>query len=337
MTPITDRNVSRNASGGDQPAPVTSVPYLSRAVLERLPITTQDAVESIEQLILGQRRGQVWCAPKSVVLPGDDRYIMATLAVADEPGVVATKSLVLNPRNRERGISVINSLVTLLDSETGLPLAIVEGNWVTARRTAGLSAIAAKRLARPDSASIAFIGCGVEARSHLDAFCDLYPVREIRAFGRGTENRDALCRIAEARGLSAIASKTGREAVEGADLIVTSVTLVLDLVPFLDARWLKPGAFLTSTDMALPWEPAGMAAFQRIVIDDQEQEAKMSKPMIAPALVAGDLAGLVGGEVAGRAGAEERTAFVFRGLAIGDLALAALAYRRAKATGAIPG
>ena len=332
MAPI-DPNIPMN----DRTGSPTTVPYLSRSVLERLAITTHEAVDSIEQLILGQRRGQVWCAPKVVVLPGDDRYIMATLAVADEPRVVATKSLVLNPRNRDRGISVINSLVTLLDSETGLPLAIVEGNWVTARRTAGLSAIAAKRLARSDSANIAFIGCGVEARSHLDAFCDLFPVREIRAFGRGTENRDALCRIAEARGLTAIASKTAQEAVEGADLIVTSVTLVPNLAPFLDARWLKPGAFLTSTDLALPWVAEGMGAFQRIVIDDLEQEAKMSKPMIPPALVVGDLSGLVSGEIAGRAGAEERTAFVFRGLAVGDLALAALAYRRAKASGAIPG
>lgn len=332
MAPI-DPNIPMN----DRTGSATTVPYLSRSVLERLAITTHEAIDSIEQLILGQRRGQVWCAPKVVVLPGDDRYIMATLAVADEPRVVATKSLVLNPRNRDRGISVINSLVTLLDSETGLPLAIVEGNWVTARRTAGLSAIAAKRLARPDSASIAFIGCGVEARSHLDAFCDLFPVREIRAFGRGTENRDALCRIAEARGLAAIASKTAREAVEGADLIVTSVTLVPNLAPFLDARWLKPGAFLTSTDLALPWVAEGMGAFQRIVIDDLEQEAKMSKPMVPPALVVGDLSGLVSGEIAGRAGAEERTAFVFRGLAVGDLALAALAYRRAKTSGAIPG
>jgi ornithine cyclodeaminase/alanine dehydrogenase-like protein (mu-crystallin family) len=333
MAPIVDPNIPMS----DQIGSAMTVPYLSRPLLDRLAITTHEAIDSIEQLILGQRRGQVWCAPKVVVLPGDDRYIMATLAVADEPRVVATKSLVLNPRNRDRGISVINSLVTLLDSETGLPLAVVEGNWVTARRTAGLSAIAAKRLARSDSASIAFIGCGVEARSHLDAFCDLFPVREIRAFGRGTENRDALCRIAEARGLTAIASKTAQEAVEGADLIVTSVTLVPNLAPFLDARWLKPGAFLTSTDLALPWVAEGMEAFQRIVIDDLEQEAKMGKPMIPPALVVGDLSGLVGGEIAGRAGAEERTAFVFRGLAIGDLALAALAYRRAKMSGAIPG
>jgi ornithine cyclodeaminase/alanine dehydrogenase-like protein (mu-crystallin family) len=107
--------------------------------------------------------------------------------------------------------------------------------------------------------------------------------------------------------LVAVASKTPREAIGDADLIVTSVTLMPNLVPFLDARWLKPGAFVASIDLALPWLPEGMGAFQRIVIDDLEQEANMSKPMVAPALTAGDLLGLVCGEIAGREGAQELT------------------------------
>ena len=332
MEPIANRQVAMS----HQPATSVSLPYLSQPLLERMSITTEEATNSIEQLIVGQRGGQVWCAPKVVVLPGDERYIMATLAVADEPRVVATKSLVLNPRNPNRGLAAINSLITLLDSETGLPLAVVDGNWVTARRTAGLSAVAAKRLARPDSATVAFIGCGVQARSHLDAFCDLFPLREIRAFGRGTANRDALCRVAEARGLTAAASVTAREAIADVDLVVTSITLLPNLEPFLDARWLKAGAFATMTDLATPWLPEGMTAFECIVIDDLEQEAKMSKPMVAPALVTGDLSGLVCGDLPGRKSAQVLTAFVFRGLALGDLALAGLAYRRAKATGAVP-
>ena len=318
-----------------QPATLASLPYLSRAFLDQLSVTTDEIVDSIERLILAKRRGQVWCAPKVVALPGDERYIMATLAVADEPGVVVTKSLVMNPRNPGRGLAAINSLVTLLDSETGLPLAAIDGNWVTARRTAGLSAVAAKRLARPDSAIAAFIGCGVEARSHLDAFHDIFPLREIRAFGRGAANRDALCRAAEARGLRAIASESAREAVEGADLVVTTVTLSPNIAPFLDAHWLKAGAFAAVTDLALPWLPEGMKAFERIAIDDLEQEAKMTRPMVAPDLVAGDLAALVAGELPGRRSLQERTAFVFRGVAVGDLAVAGLAYRRAQASGAL--
>ena len=312
-----------------------TLPYLSEAFLDRLSISTHDMVAEIERQIIGQRRGEVWCAPKSVVLPGDERYIMATLGVASEPRVLATKSLIVNPRNAERGLATLNSLITLLDSETGLPLALVDGNWVTAKRTAGLSIVAAKRLARSDSSSAAFIGCGVQARGHLDALANLFPLHEIRAFGRGASNRDALCRMAIARGLKAVACDTPKAAVDGADIVVTTVTLVPEPAPFLDAHWLKAGSFTTMTDLALPWLPETLRRFDRIVIDDLDQEAKMSKPMIRPELVAGDLTGLVCGDFSGRQSASETTTFAFRGLAVGDLAIAGLAYLRAKAVGAL--
>jgi ornithine cyclodeaminase/alanine dehydrogenase-like protein (mu-crystallin family) len=115
--------------------------------------------------------------------------------------------------------------------------------------------------------------------------------------------------------------------------VITSVTFSPQLVPFLDARWLPPGAFATVTDLAAPWLPDGMRAFDRIVLDDLEQEAQMPKPLVDPALVTGDLTGLVIGDIPGRRSPEERTAFVFRGLALGDLALAALAYQRARQSG----
>ncbi|HYN00386.1 MAG TPA: ornithine cyclodeaminase family protein [Aestuariivirgaceae bacterium] len=313
-------------------APAASLPYLSGSALERLSITTKEILESIERAIVGQRHGKAWCAPKAVVMP-DERYIMATLSVSEDPRIVVTKSLVHNPRNRERGLPTINSAITLLDGETGLPLAVMDGNWVTAKRTAGLSAVAAKRMARPDSTSIAFIGCGVEARSHLDAFADLFPLREIRAFGRGQANRDALCRIAETRGLRAIASETAKDAIGSVDIVVTSVTYSPDFKPFVDARWMKAGAFATMTDQTVPWYPESIPTFERILVDDLEQEKKMSKPMVAPELVKGDLTQLVCGDLPGRTSPKERTAFAFRGLAVGDLAVAGLVYQRAIATG----
>jgi ornithine cyclodeaminase/alanine dehydrogenase len=310
------------------------LPHLSAALLDRLEISTSDVVGEIERQIIGQRHGSVWCAPKAVVIPGDERYIMATLGVATEPRVLATKSLVLNPRNSERGLAVINSLITLLDGETGLPLALVDGNWVTAKRTAGLSGVAARRMARRDSSSIGFIGCGVQARGHLEAFADLFPIKEIRAFGRGAANRDALCQMARSRGIEAIPVETGRAAVEGVDIVVTTTTLIPAPTPFLDAGWLKAGSFTTMTDLALPWLPETMEHFDRIVIDDLEQEKTLSKPMIRPELVDGDLTGLVCGDLPGREHAGETTTFAFRGLAVGDLAIAALAYVRAQAAGA---
>lgn len=310
-----------------------SLPYLTEALLDRLSISTSDMVSEIERQITGQRRGDVWCAPKAAVWPGDGRFIMATLGVSTQPRIVAAKALVVNQRNAERGLPTINSLITLLDGETGTPITAIDGNWVTAKRTAGLSAVAARRLARPDSATVAFIGCGVQARGHLEAFSDLFPLREVRAFGRGTRNRDALCDLARVRGLIAVPCDVARDAVEDADLVVTTLPLVPEPVPFLDARWLKPGNFTVMVDLALPWMPETMSAFERIIIDDLEQEAKMSKPMVKPDLVAGDLTGLVCGDVPGRQNPGERTTFAFRGMAIGDLALAGLVYVRAKSAG----
>lgn len=312
-----------------------SLPYLSGAFLSTLPISTADMVSEIERQIAGQRRGTVWCAPKAAVWPGDDRFIMATLGVASEPRIVATKALVVNPRNADRGLATLNSLITLLDGETGVPIAVVDGNWVTEKRTAGLSVVAAKRLARPDARSAAFIGCGVQARGHLEALGDVFPLREIRAFGRGNTNRDSLCQLARTRGMTAVPCDAARAAIEGADIVVTTLTLVPEPVPFLDARWLAAGSFTAMTDLALPWLPDTMSSFDRVIIDDLEQEARMTKPMVKAELVAGDLTGLVCGDVPGRQNARERTTFAFRGLAIGDLAVAGLAYVRAKSVGAL--
>lgn len=303
--------------------------YLSQSSLHGLQLSTAEIFASIEQLILGKDRQQAWNAPKAVITTPDGRYMMATLAAANDPPFLAVKALVLNPDNPQHGLKSINALVTLLDSRSGLPLAILDGNWVTAVRTAGLSAVAAKRLARPDAAIAAFIGCGVQAHSHLHAFSEMFPLKHIRAFGRGTSSRDEFCRTAEKMGFSTIACKTAQEAIQDADLIVTAVTLSPQLIPFLNAHWLKPGAFVTMTDLAASWLAESLPALDRIIIDDLEQEASMPKPLVDSSLVRGDLTGLVTGKAAGRCTQDERTAFVFRGLALGDLAIAGLAYQRA--------
>jgi len=308
-----------------------NLPYLSGDRLESLGIATAEVVACIEHLLRERQRSRAWSAPKPSIKTPDGRYLMATLSAADDPSFMAVKALHLNPRNPQRGLPAINSVVMLHDGDTGVPLAVLEGNWITAVRTAGLSVLAAKRLARPDATIAAFIGCGVEARSHLDAFSATFPLREIRAFGRGSTNRDALCRMAEAKRLKAVASRSAEEAVSGADIVISTIPLTPKPKPFLDARWLKPGAFATMIDLALPWLPESMTAFACIVVDDREQEAAMPEPMVAPQLVSGDLADLVAGTIAETSSAGDRSAFVFRGVGLADLALAALAYRRADA------
>ena len=94
-----------------------SLPYLSGGKLATMPISTEEVVSTIEGLINDTVESRAWNAPKMVITPPDGRYMMATLSASDDPPFLAVKSLVLNPKNRERGLSEINSLVTLLDSD----------------------------------------------------------------------------------------------------------------------------------------------------------------------------------------------------------------------------
>ncbi len=306
-----------------------TIPFLSNNLLSNLGINTNDVIHSIETLLLNAQNQTAWSAPKAVILPDDGRYMMAALAATDNPSLLAVKTVVLNPRNPEKGLPQINGLVTMLDSSSGLPVAILDGNWITAVRTAGLSATAAKYMARKDSSVAAFIGCGVQAKSHLKAFSDLFPLKEIRLIGRGQPNINSLCDEAEKLSLSAVVCRSGEEAVTGADLVVSSVTYSPNFVPFLDANWLKPGSFAAITDLAAPWKKESFALLDQIAIDDLEQEAALPNKLLSPEFVTGDLSGLVTRQFKGRNRDNDRNAFIFRGHAMGDLALSVLAYQRA--------
>lgn len=306
-----------------------TIPFLSNRLLSNLGINTNDVIHSIETLLLNAQNQTAWSAPKAVILPDDGRYMMAALAATDNPSLLAVKTVVLNPRNPEKGLPQINGLVTMLDSSSGLPVAILDGNWITAVRTAGLSATAAKYMARKDSSVVAFIGCGVQAKSHLNAFSDLFPIKEIRLIGRGRSNINSLCEEAEKLSLSAVVCRSGEEAVTGADLVVSSVTYSPNFVPFLDANWLKPGSFAAITDLAAPWKKESFALLDQIAIDDLEQEAALPNKLLSPEFVTGDLSGLVTRQFKGRNRDNDRNAFIFRGHAMGDLALSVLAYQRA--------
>lgn len=301
---------------------------LSDSVLQGLGIAGTEIVDAIEAAILQDAAGQILTAPKAAVVVPDGRYMMTTLSTSDAPDLTIVKSVMVSPRNADRGRPGIDGAILIQDSETGQMRALVEAGWITGVRTAGLSAVAARRLANPASQSIAFVGCGVQARSHLAIFADLFPLAEIRAYGRGQANIDKLCDMARGMGLQATAYDDPRAALDGADLVVTSVTLNYEIEPFLNADWVKPGAFAAITDLALPWHQASMPAFAPLFVDDLVQERASPKKLVDPALVQGDLKALLT-DGPGAFAPDARRAFVFRGIAIGDFAISRLAYLRA--------
>ncbi|MGR3467126.1 MAG: ornithine cyclodeaminase family protein [Shimia sp.] len=312
---------------------MSDIPYLGAAELDALNLSAAEIVESIEAAITGAAQRRVFAAPKAVITPeGDPRYMMAALAAMDGPDVLAVKTVVLNPENSAKGLPQINGLVTLLNSQTGLPLGILDGNWITAVRTAGLSAVAVRHLARPEAEVLGVFGTGVQARSHLKLFAELFPLRHLVMWGRGQANKDHLRAEAEALGLSVEDTTDPQRILSSADITVTSITHTSSPAPFLDANALKPGAMLCSVDLGAPWERDSFAALDTLIIDDLEQEATMPMKLADPAHVAGDLSGIVSGAAAGRTSPDARTGFVFRGHALGDVALSALAWTRARGT-----
>ena len=306
---------------------------LSDKALANLGISTQQIIVAIEKAVVAEARGEICTAPKSALLPGGGRYIMTTLSSADDPPITVVKSVMVAPDNPSRGLNAIEGAIILHDSATGELLAVIGSKWITGVRTAGLSAVVAKRLANPKSKTIAFIGCGVQARSHLEAFSELFSIKEIHAYGRGQANIERLCILAQSKGINALACKSPRTAIEDADVVVSSVTLSFELEPFVDARWLKPGAFAAITDAATPWEPDNMDAFETVIIDDLGQEKASENKMIKPELITTDLSGLLAGNGATGYQPDKPSAFVFRGIAIGDFAVASLAYLKARAVG----
>ena len=306
---------------------------LSDNALVALDIPVSEVCDVVEAAVLGSAEGRVHTTPKSAIVPGTGRYMMTTLSTADDPGRTVVKSVMVSPRNPARGLQATEGVIIVQDSETGRLLAVMEAGWVTAVRTAALSAVAAKRLANPNSTTIGFVGAGVQSRSHLSAMADLFPLKRVHIFSRGMANMERLRDYARGMGLDAVICDGPEQALRHSDIVVSSVTLSFEMEPFLDANWLKPGAFAAITDAAGPWFPASIDRFGAICIDDLEQERTTPNPMVPLDLVGTDLPGLVAGHVKMGFDPDKPSAFIFRGMAVGDFAVAAMALEKAQAAG----
>ena len=305
----------------------SAVTFLSDTQLEGLGIQPSDVADAIEKALIAKSEGRLNTTPKSVIMPGDGRYMMSTLASGDD-GFIVVKQVSVCPDNPARDLPAINGAIIVLDAHTGLLRAVLGANWITAVRTAALSAVAARRLADPASKTITFVGAGVQAHSHLAAFAEIFPLKQIRVLGRGQANIDALCENAVDRGMDTVVCSSPEEALAGADLVVSSITMDLSTPPFLDANCLPSNAFAAITDACIPWLPDSMSTFGTVVVDDREQERETANPMIPYDKISGDLTELVSSDaVEIRKGSP--AAFAFRGISLGDYAAAVLAVNKA--------
>ncbi len=308
--------------------------YLPRADVGAADIPMRAVIEAVERMFAAKAGGGTLGVPKQSLHPGDGRLLQAMIAAADEAPFAAVKCVGVAPDNAALGLPHVSGLVVLFDKGTGVPAAIMDATWITAVRTAAMTAAAARHLARADAASVGFVACGVQARSHLAALEALFPIARVRAFSRRPATAEAFAAEARARGLEAEAVEAPREAVTGLDIVVTSVPAAPGLEPFLDPDWLAPGSFASLVDLGRSWRAEGFGRVDRVVVDDREHGAGEGARRLAyKGPFHADLGELAAGLEPGRRTPAERTLLIFQGTAIADLAVALLVLERAQAQG----
>ena len=249
------------------------------------------------------------------------------------------KTVNIAPGNTALGLPGLHSSYLLFDAQTGVPLAWIDGNPITARRTAAASALAASWLAVPDANHLLLVGAGQVARLLPEAMRVVRPIRRVTVWARSWGQATALARALCAQGFEASLADDLAAAVAVAD-IVSCATLATS--PLLQGRWLRAGSHLDLIGSFTPaMREADDACFAGagLYLDTEEALTKsgdligpMARGVFGAGDVRGSLASLARGESSGRRDGTERTVFKSVGTALEDLAAAMLVYQSAGAS-----
>jgi ornithine cyclodeaminase/alanine dehydrogenase-like protein (mu-crystallin family) len=301
---------------------------LGRDELESLHLSWTEVVDVLEDAFAQKARGLVQNPPKPAVRPRADAFINAMPAYLGGSDRVGIKWVAGFEQNRAKGLPYIYGVVVLNDAETGRPLALMDGGWITEMRTAGVSGVVVRQVAGQPR-RLAIVGAGVQGRRHLELLLDRCPsIEQVRVFDAVPDASDALLTLAADR--EGVVATSAEHALEGADLVVTLVTVPID--PRLDASGTDPHAILLPVDYDDALGPIAANDASCYVVDDLEQYASVAdrhwRGFRDPD---GELAGVVEGTLAVRE--QGRRVFLNMGIAMDDVALGALCYDRAIAGG----
>ncbi|HLW94250.1 MAG TPA: ornithine cyclodeaminase family protein [Solirubrobacteraceae bacterium] len=253
------------------------------------------------------------------------------------------KAVCIFPGNPSRGLDSHQGVVVLFDGETGVPSAVLNASAVTAIRTAAVTALATRLLAREDARTLAILGSGVQARAHVEALMHARPFQTVRIFSPTTEHANALAEAAaETQSTTFEVAPDARSAVEGADVVVTATS---SREPVLERDWLAPGTHVNAIGASVPSareiDTATVAAAElftdsRVSISNEAGEFRLA---IEEGSIAGlehvraELGEVLVGTHPGRSEAEAITLFRSLGLGVEDLAAAELALANARRAG----
>ena len=305
--------------------------YLSRADVERL-LDIDAMLDALAAALVAFSSGKTSVPTRSAIrLEGGG---LLGVMPGHVPGVaLETKLVSVFPGNEEHNLPSHQALIALFDESTGAPLALMDGTYITAIRTGGTAAVAARALARDDASVLAILGAGVQGGSHLETFPRVRDFKEIRIASRNPDRARELA----ARNPLAHAVRSFEDAVRGAD-VVTCCTDARE--PILQRDWIDPGTHLSAVGGTFGRElDAATVAAGRVFV---EWRGAVTNP---PPAGAHELQGMkpedvtevgevLAGTKPGRLRDDEITLYKSTGHAVEDAATARLVYDRAREQGA---
>ncbi len=308
-------------------------------VEQLLPI--HECIDLMAHALFSLARGEMYQPLRTIVRPSDVPGVMALMPAFQmgQHPIFGLKAICVFPGNAALGLDAHQGGVFLFDGSTGQPLSLMNASAITAIRTAAVSGVATRLLARDDAATLALIGAGVQARTHLAAMACIRSLKEARITARTLARAEAL--VAELQPqfsfpLRALAS--AQAAIEGADIIVTATT---SRDPVVKREWVGTGTHInavgTYSPKAREIDTATMAD-ARLFVDRRESVLNeagdyliaAAEGAIGPDHIQGEIGELLTGIVPGRTNADEITIFKSLGLAIEDLAAASYLYNKAQ-------
>ena len=306
--------------------------YLDRAAVEMINLPMPSIIDVVEKALIDKAQGRVLMPPKTWLAPRADRWFGAMSSVIPGIGYAAIKWQSGSTGNPARGLPYITGMLLLNRLDDGVVAAVMDSTWITQQRTAAASAVAVKHLARKNATRYAILGCGVQARSHLEAFRHVLPaLEEVVAYDIDPKAAQAFARQVEAAGLRARIAGSARAAVDATDIVVTGGPIAPDAERAIDAEWLHAGLTGVTIDYDCYWKKAAFEAADKLFTDDvaQLEHIRESGYFIGCPRSA-ELGAVVVGLSPGRESDAETIVCANLGVAVEDVATAKEIYELAK-------
>ena len=297
----------------------------------------ESCIAAMEDVLAALARDELTMPLRFVVRPPAEQLLglMPAHRGGDAP-LFSLKEIVISPGNSARGLDPHQGAVLLHDGETGVLQAVVNASAITEIRTAAVSAVATKLLARPGARRVAILGAGVQARSHAVAMRAVVDDADLRIWSRTPAHAEALALEAHALVCDSI-----EEALDGAEVVCTCTS---SRDPIVRRGWLAPGAHVNAVGSSVPTSrelDADLIAASALFVDRRESTVNESGDYLAaveevgigPDHIRAELGELLVESATGRRDETELTVFKSLGLAVEDLAAAALCTERARERG----